>query len=79
MCSSDLNFGKPDEVWLDHITLAEAKKYLADGHFARGSMGPKIEAVIEYLEAGGTEAVITDPPNIERALHGESGTHITVD
>ena len=55
--------------WLDHLTLAEARHYLAEGtHFAAGSMGPKIEAVIWYLERGGREAIITDPENIERAL-----------
>jgi carbamate kinase len=65
---------------LDHLTLAEAKKYLAEGtHFAKGSMAPKVEAVIEYLDAGGTEAIITDPANVERALRGQSGTRITKD
>lgn len=73
-----LNFGKPDQKWLDHITLAEAKQYLAEGgHFARGSMAPKIQAVIWFLEAGGKEAIITNPQNIGRALKGEAGTHIT--
>ena len=73
-----LNFGKPDQKWLDHITLAEAKQYLAEGgHFARGSMAPKIQAVIWFLEAGGKEAIITNPQNIGRALKGETGTHIT--
>jgi len=73
-----LNFGKPDEKWLDHMTLAEAKAYLASGkHFAKGSMAPKIQAVINFLEAGGEKAIITDPPNITRALAGETGTIIT--
>ncbi len=72
-----LNFGKPDEKWLDHMTLAEAKQYLAEGkHFAKGSMAPKIEAVINFLEAGGKKALITDPANIARALKGETGTFI---
>ncbi len=72
-----LNFGKPDEQWLDHMTLAEAKAYLAEGkHFAKGSMAPKIEAVINFLEAGGKKALITDPANIARALRGETGTFI---
>jgi carbamate kinase len=75
-----LHFGTPDQQWLDHLTLAEAKKYLAEGtHFAKGSMAPKVEAVIEYLDAGGTEAIITDPANVERALRGQSGTRITKD
>jgi len=73
-----LNFGKPNEKWLDHLTLAEAKAYLAEGiHFAKGSMAPKIQAVINFLEAGGEKAIITDPPNITRALAGETGTIIT--
>ena len=72
-----LNFGKPDQKWLDKITLAEAKTYLAEGtHFAKGSMAPKIQAIIRFLEAGGKEAVITNPENIGRALKGETGTHI---
>lgn len=72
-----LNFGKPDEKWLDHMTLAEAKERLAEGkHFAKGSMAPKIEAVITFLEAGGKKALITDPANIARALRGETGTFI---
>jgi carbamate kinase len=73
-----LNFGKPDQVWLDHLTLAEAKQHLAEGtHFARGSMGPKIQSVVEYLEGGGKEAIITDPANMARALAGETGTRFT--
>jgi carbamate kinase len=73
-----INYGKPNQTWLDHITMAEAKQYLAEGtHFAKGSMAPKIQAVIWYLEAGGKEAIITNPENIGRALQGETGTHIT--
>ena len=72
-----LNYGKPDQIWLDKITLAEAKKYLAEGiHFAKGSMAPKMQAIIWFLEAGGKEAIITNPENIGRALKGETGTHI---
>jgi carbamate kinase len=72
-----LNYGKPDQKWLDKMTLAEAKQYLADGkHFAKGSMAPKIQAIIWYLENGGKHAIITNPENIGRALHGETGTHI---
>ena len=72
-----INFGKPDQKWLDRITLAEAKAYLAEGiHFAKGSMAPKIQAVIMYLENGGKEALITNPENIGRALKGETGTWI---
>jgi carbamate kinase len=72
-----LNFGKPDQRWIDRMTLAEAKQYLAEGtHFARGSMAPKIQAIVWYLEAGGKQAIITDPENIGRALRGETGTRI---
>jgi carbamate kinase len=71
-----LNFGKLDQVWLDSMTLAEAKQYYAQGHFASGSMEPKIKAVIDYLEAGGNEVLITNPENLERALVGETGTRI---
>jgi carbamate kinase len=72
-----INFGKPDQKWLDHMTLAEAKAYLAEGiHFAKGSMAPKIQAIINYLEAGGKEALVTNPENIGRALRGETGTRI---
>lgn len=72
-----LNFNKPNQQWVDHLTLDEAKKYLAEGHFHKGSMGPKIQAIIWYLEDGGKEALITDPANIERALRGETGTRIS--
>jgi carbamate kinase len=72
-----LNFGKPDQKWLDRITLAEAKQYHAEGiHFAKGSMAPKIQAIIWYMEAGGKQAIITNPENIGRALRGETGTWI---
>ena len=73
-----LNFGKPNQQWLHKLTLGEAKRFLADGsHFAKGSMAPKIEAIISFLEAGGKEAIITNPENIGRALNGETGTRIT--
>jgi len=72
-----INFGKPDQKWLDKMTLAEAKQYLAEGtHFAKGSMAPKIQAIIWYMENGGKQALITNPENIGRALKGETGTWI---
>jgi carbamate kinase len=72
-----LNFGKPDQRWLDRMTLEEAKRYLKEGtHFAKGSMAPKIQAIIWFLEAGGKQAIITNPENISRALRGETGTWI---
>lgn len=73
-----LNYGTPDQVWLDHISLKEARKYLAEGiHFKKGSMAPKIEAVIWFLESMGKQALITNPENISRALNGKTGTWIT--
>ena len=75
-----LEFGTPRQRWVDHLTLAEARQYLAEGrHFAAGSMGPKIQAVVSYLERGGKEALITDPDNLGRALTGQTGTRITRD
>ena len=73
-----INFGKPEQKWLDKITLAEAKAYLAEGtHFAKGSMAPKVQAIIWYLEAmPNGKALITNPENIGRALKGETGTWI---
>jgi len=72
----DHHRGQPGQKWLDRMTLAEAKQYLAEGHFAPGSMEPKIRAIIKFLEEGGKEALITSPENIERALRGETGTRI---
>lgn len=72
-----LNFKKPDQKWLDHMTLAEAKQYITEGHFAKGSMLPKIQAIVKFLEQGGKKALLTNPENIGRALRGETGTHIT--
>lgn len=75
-----LNFGKPDEKKLDKMSLSETKAYLAEGgHFAKGSMAPKIQAIIWFLEAGGKQALITNPENIGRALNGETGTWILPD
>ena len=72
-----LHYGTPDEKWIDRMTLAEAKQYLTEGiHFAKGSMAPKIQAIIWFLENGGKEALITNPENIGRALKGETGTWI---
>jgi carbamate kinase len=75
-----LNFGKPDQKWIPRMTLSEAKSYLASGtHFAKGSMAPKIQAIVWFLEAGGKQALITNPENIGRALKGETGTWIVPD
>jgi carbamate kinase len=75
-----LNFGTPQQRWVDRLTLSEAKRYLAEGgHFARGSMAPKIQAMVNYLERGGREGLITSPASIERALAGQTGTRIVRD
>ena len=74
-----LHFGKPEQIWLDKMTVTEAKAYLEVGtHFAKGSMAPKIQACIEFLENGGKRAIITNPENIGRALAGETGTEIVL-
>jgi carbamate kinase len=72
-----INFGRPDQRWLERLTRAEAEAYLAEGHFAEGSMAPKIRAIIAYLERPGRRGLITDPPNIGRALDGQAGTVLT--
>lgn len=71
-----LNFNKPNQRWLDKLTLEEAKRYQAEGHFAKGNMGPKVSAVIGFLERTGKRAIITNPESITRALNGETGTLI---
>jgi len=72
-----LNWGKPNQEWVDRLSLPEVKALLAEGsHFAEGSMVPKMEAVVSYLERGGQEALITNPENVERAMRGETGTRI---
>lgn len=71
-----LNFGRPDQCELDQLTLVEAQRYMAEGHFGVGSMKPKIEAAIDFVQMGGPYAIITDPPNLARALRGETGTRV---
>jgi carbamate kinase len=71
-----LNFNTPEQQGIDVMTVAEARRYIEEGHFAEGSMLPKIKAIIEYLEAGGQEAIITTPENITAALQGKTGTRI---
>jgi carbamate kinase len=73
-----INYNRPDQRWLDHMTAAEAKLLLQQGQFPAGSMGPKIEAIIGFLEGGrDRRAIITNPPNLGRALSGATGTHVT--
>ncbi len=71
-----IHFGKPEQRDLDEITVAEAKRYTAEGHFAPGSMKPKIEAAIDFLEHGGERVIITQPHLLEHAMRGETGTQI---
>lgn len=71
-----LNFNTPEQVDLDELTLDDAQRYMSAGHFGKGSMLPKIEAVVDFVRTGGPQAVITDPPNLVRALRGETGTRI---
>ena len=71
-----LNYNTPEEMWLDRMTILEAEQYIAEGHFAPGSMLPKIQAVVKFLKEGGDKALVTDPPNVQRALRCETGTWI---
>jgi carbamate kinase len=71
-----LNFGKANQKPISRADLLEIKRYMAEGHFKPGSMKPKIEAIIEFLEHGGERAIITSPENLSRAIKGEAGTTI---
>lgn len=71
-----INFNKPNQQWLDQMTAAEARQYIAEGHFAKGSMLPKIQAILKYIDNGGKKALITDPAHIKDALNGKTGTWI---
>ncbi len=71
-----IDFKKPGERAIDRMTVAEARRHLGEGQFAPGSMKPKIEAVIQFLEGGGGEALITDPPNLIDAFAGKTGTRV---
>ncbi len=71
-----LDFGTADQRPIVEMTVAEAREYINAGHFAAGSMLPKIKAIVWFLERGGQEALITNPENIARALKGETGTRI---
>ena len=72
-----LNFGQVDQKPLRRVSLSEIKKYLKEGHFKPGSMRPKIEAIIQFLEGGGEKAIITSPENLLKAVKGEAGTTLT--
>jgi carbamate kinase len=72
-----LNFGKENEKPIRTMTVDEAKRYLAEGHFKAGSMGPKVEAALGFVERGGDHAIITSLDKAVDALEGKTGTHIT--
>ncbi len=71
-----LNYGNPDQIYLDTLSVSEAKQYLKEGQFPPGSMGPKVQAVINFMEAGGEKAIITSIEKIKAALEGKAGTNI---
>ncbi|MCK4238038.1 MAG: carbamate kinase [Candidatus Lokiarchaeota archaeon] len=71
-----LNYKKSNQRNLHKLSISEAKKYLKEGQFPAGSMGPKIEAVISFIESGGERAIVTSIENIKTALEGKAGTHI---
>ncbi len=74
-----LHYGKPEQKELESATADELSRYAAEGHFPAGSMGPKIQAAIEFVRGGGREVVITSPEKLREALEGESGTRIRRD
>jgi carbamate kinase len=71
-----LNFGKPDQMTIGKMTVAEAEQYIAEGHFAPGSMLPKIQSALSFLKKGGQEVIITAPEFIKEAVTMGRGTHI---
>jgi carbamate kinase len=70
-----LNFGQPNQTQLGAVTLAECERYIADGHFPRGSMGPKVEAIYGFLQRGGRRGLITSADKLPAAIDGKAGTH----
>ncbi|MFX0074773.1 MAG: carbamate kinase, partial [Candidatus Hermodarchaeota archaeon] len=74
-----LNYGRVDYKYLDRVSTKDAKEYLKQGHFPPGSMGPKIQAVINFLESGGEQAIITSIEKIKEALDGKAGTYFYIE
>ena len=74
-----IHFNQPQQRWLDRLTVAEARRYHQEGHFLAGSMGPKVQAMIDFVAATGGHGIITDPPHMVRSLAGESGTWMVPD
>src|ERR1039457_3360470 len=73
-----IRFGQPGQQWLDTITVAQARAYLAAGEFPAGSMGPKIASAIEFVEGGGQECIVTCTEHVAPAIAGAAGTHIVM-
>jgi carbamate kinase len=71
-----IKFKTDNPVWLDNITVSDCRKYIADGEFAKGSMLPKIEASLGFLQNGGEKVIITSPNKLAAAVRNETGTHI---
>jgi carbamate kinase len=71
-----LEYGKPNQRTVDRMTVGEAKRYMAEGHFKPGSMLPKVQACVQFIENGGTEALITSPEVLPDALAGKTGTRV---
>ena len=71
-----IRFGKPDQQWLDSLTVAKAEEYLAAGEFPAGSMGPKVRALVSFVKATGGTGLITTPEKLREAVAGKTGTHI---
>ncbi len=71
-----IHFGTDKERDLSNVSLDEIKMYMEQGHFSAGSMGPKVEAVIQFLEGGGKRAIIAHLDNAYEALLGQTGTHV---
>jgi carbamate kinase len=74
-----LNFNKPNQKWLNQMTVKEAKKHLKEGHFSPGSMEPKIKSAIHFLENGGKRVIITSIDKLPEAMKGKAGTHLFKD
>jgi carbamate kinase len=74
-----INYGKPDQRQVDRVTLSEITKLHEEGHFPPGSMGPKIDAAIQFLKGGGKRVMIGQLEEAVPILRGETGTHIVAD
>lgn len=74
-----VNFGKPDQRALDQVTMRELRAYREEGHFPPGSMGPKVDAALRFLEGGGDRVIIAHLDQADAALRGEAGTHVVAD